>query len=255
MARRLTFAAVIIFALLAAGGALAQGGETVAQPEQVLMLEEFGGEWSFDEPDAAHGWWAEGGVRTWVEDGRLYMDTDPEQEGGAPGNCATVWCPQQFAGDISIEFDAHVVRSSTGVNNINFFFHYSDPAGMPLYETREQRADGAYAKYHVLSGNIITYLRDVKAGPEGANLDDLPARVRIRHCPGFELVSETYAYHCNQGVTYHCQIVRQGSRIAFSVDGNLLLEAEDSEAPSGGLIGLRTFRTCLWWDNIKVTQL
>jgi len=156
---------------------------------------------------------------------------------------------------VKIEYDAHVISSSTGVNNINFFFLYSDPAGKLLYTSRDERADGGYAKYHVLNGNIITFLRDVKNGPDGTPLDELPGRVRIRHCPGFELLDETYAYHCNAGVTYHCEIVREGTRISFSVDGNLLLTTEDPSPHSSGLIGLRTFRTYLWWDNIRVTAL
>jgi len=243
-------ALMVAMVLACASFSPGQGEDTVDAEETVLLAEDFSGEW---EPEAGR-WWVEGGERTWIEDGRLHMKADPEEEGD-PRYVATAWCKEPISGDVRIEFDAHVISSSTGVNNINFFFFFSDPEGTPLFETREDRADAGYAKYHVLNGNIITFLRDVKAGPEGTLLNELPARVRIRHCPGFELLDETYAYQCNEGVTYHCEIVRQGTRISFSVDGNLLLEAEDPAPHSSGLIGLRTFRTYLWWDNIKVTAL
>ncbi|MCD6360696.1 MAG: DUF1961 family protein [Armatimonadetes bacterium] len=218
--------------------------------ENVVLFEDFSGEWN---PETGK-WWVEGGEKVWVEDGRLHMKADPEAPDD-PRYVATVWCRQPISGDVRIEYDAHVISSSTGVNNINFFFFYSDPAGASLYSTRADRADAAYKKYHVLRGNIVTFLRDVRHGPEGTPRNELPGRVRIRHCPGFELLGETYAYHCNEGVTYHCEIVRRGTKISFSVDGNLLLEVEEPQPPSSGLIGLRTFRTWLWWDNIKVTAL
>lgn len=237
-------ALIVAMLLTCVSFALGQGDETV------VLSEDFAGEWT---PDGGK-WWVEGGERVWVEDGRLHMKADPEAEGDKR-YIATAWCRQPISGDVRIEYDAHVLSSSTGVNNINFFFLYSDPGGVPLYSTRADRADADYAKYHVLNGNIITFLRDVRHGPEGTPLNELPGRVRIRHCPGFELLDETYAYHCNEGVTYHCEIVRRGTRISFSVDGKLLLETEDPAPHSSGLIGLRTFRTYLWWDNIKVTAL
>ena len=140
-------------------------------------------------------------------------------------------------------------------NNINFFLLYSDPEGTPLYETRESRADAGYKLYHVLNGNIFTYLNDTREESKQLPPEQRKARIRIRHCPGFELLAESYDYHCRQGVTYHIELVKQGTKLSLSVDGNLLLETEASEPHTSGLIGLRTFRTYLWWDNIKVTQL
>ncbi|MCE5217478.1 DUF1961 family protein [bacterium] len=207
--------------------------------------------------DFSHGmqnWWAEGGVRVWVQDERLHVNADPTpEEADKPAVC-TVWCKQPFSGDVRVEFDAHVVSSSTNTNNINLFLHYSDPSGKALYETRNLRSTADYKLYHVLSGNILTFLNDTDTKPTPP-ADQQKARVRLRHCPGFELLGQAYTYHCRQGVTYHVALVRQGTRLACYVDGNLLLEAQDPKPPSSGLLGLRTFRTYLWWDNIKVTAL
>mgnify|MGYP006208435713 CR=1 FL=1 len=37
-------------------------------------------------------------------------------------------------------------------------------------------------------------------------------------------------------------------------DGRLLLEGRDEQPWTEGLLGLRTFQTDLWWDNIRVTR-
>jgi len=200
-------------------------------------------------------WWVEGGVKTWVQDGRLHMNSDPggDRSNRQGGYVCTAWCKQEFSGDVKVELDAHVLKSDIDANNINLFLHYTDPSGKPLYETRESRADAAYKKYHDLNGNIFTFLNDTGQEAVEQKLDR--ARVRIRHCPGFELLTETYAYHCRKDVTYHIELVKQGGKLTITVDGNELLTADDPAPHDGGLFGLRTFRTYLWWDNIRVTQL
>jgi len=39
------------------------------------------------------------------------------------------------------------------------------------------------------------------------------------------------------------------------VDGQYLLGVREPEPHESGLIGLRTFRTYLWWDNIRVARV
>ncbi len=227
----------------------AQGDDAMGADAGVLFFDDFS--------EGMDNWWREGGLNAWVADGRLYLDAEPGGERGEsrPGLCATLWCKQEFEGDVKIELDAHVLRSDIHVNNINFFIHFSDPGGKPLYETREDRPDGAYQQYHVMNGNIITFLADVQKESLKLPPDERPARIRIRHCPGFELLHEEFGYHCRQNVTYRIEIIKQGPDIRFSVDGELLAEAHDPNAPTRGLFGLRTFRTLLWYDNIKISSL
>ncbi len=187
-------------------------------------------------------WWVEGGERVWIENGHLQMKADSDKAG-----VATVWRREPHPGDFTVELDAHVVSSSKDVNNINLFFSYSDPSGKPLEETRESRRNAEYGLYHKLNGYIITFLND----PEGAG----KARIRIRRNPGFKLLAETFAYHCRQGVTYHLKVTKTGGEIRFAVDGQELLRAVDPQPLGGGLFALRTFRTWLWWDNIRFQAL
>jgi len=251
--------AMIRYGLLA--GALAciaaLGIAAALSQEGTAPMADAGGKLLFSE-DFSKGmedWWVEGGVKTWVQDGRLHMNAEPggERRDQRAGYVCTAWCKQEFEGDVKVELDAHVLKSDVNANNINLFLHYTDPSGKPLYETRESRTDAAYKKYHELNGNIFTFLKDTSAEAVEGKLDR--ARVRIRHCPGFKLLKETYAYHCRQGVTYHIELVKRGGRLTITVDGKELLSAEDPEPLAGGLFGLRTFRTYLWWDNIRVTEL
>ncbi|MCC7499325.1 MAG: DUF1961 family protein [Bryobacterales bacterium] len=197
-------------------------------------------------------WWVEGGERVWVEDGRLHMRADnPELPGGG---VATAWCKTIHPGDFELTLNAQVISSSTGVNNINLFFCYSDPSGAPLYETRQGRAKARYSDYHRLSGNIITFLNggdERERNPDGS----LQARIRIRHNPGFRLLAEKFDKTCRQGVTYHLGVTKRGGRISFSLDGELLLTGVDPHPAGTGLLGLRTYRTYLWWDDVKLTPL
>ena len=220
-------------------------GNPPAARENALFFEDF-----------SHGlddWWVEGGQRVWLADGRLHVRADPDRDQGEEGFAvATVWCRQSFPSDILIEFDAHVISSSLDVNNINFFLAYSDPSGRPLSASRDARAGARYGAYHGLNGHIVTFLR---AGdhtyPDGSAM----GRIRIRHNPGFELLGETYAHHCEQGRTYHVAITKRGSTLSVAVDGITYCTVTDPDMQGAGLIGCRTFRSYLWWDNIRGTDL
>lgn len=199
------------------------------------------------------GWWFEGGEEVRVADGRLWVRADsPSRE--PPGNVCTVWWGQSLAGDIQVEVDAHVTGSHLEANNINLFVHYADPAGESLMRTRAARASGAYPLYHELNGYIFTFLNDWRREGEAASDGTPQARIRMRRCPGFELIAETYAYHCRQGTTYHLAARAAGHELMFAVDGNVLLKGHVEAPWDHGLLGLRTFQTELWWDNVRVAR-
>jgi hypothetical protein len=218
----------------------------------VLMFEDFSG--CEDGSTSPEDWWVEGGEKVWIEEGHIRVKANPAGK-GQPGNVATVWHKQVFPGDIQVDFDAHVIDSTIDANNINFFLLYTDPGGQPLYETRASRESSAYNLYHVLNGYIFTFLNDFHGEADPYDDGSTKGRMRMRRCPGFELMTETYAYHCRKGVTYHVTITKRGGDIAFAVDGKVYLEEHDADPWTEGLIGLRTFQTDLWWDNIKVTEL
>ena len=229
--------------------AISARGETdgAKTASRVVYAEDFEGDDAAER--FARDWWVEGGEKVSVQNGRLRVEADPKRK-GHPGYVCTVWNRKTFSGDVRVEFEAHVLSSSLGVNNINFFLCYSDPNGKPLYDTRKSRASGAYPLYHKLNGYIFTFLAARrKPGAEKTG------RFRMRRCPGFKLITEKFDYHCRKGVTYRVAITKRGGRITYAVDGKVYLETTDDKPWASGLIGLRTFRTDLWWDNLNVTQL
>lgn len=243
---------LVAFAALAALAALAAfAAEEAPMPEKVVLHADFD-----DVPDGAlpPGWWAEGGEGAGIRDGALYIKADPPKR-GAPGCVCTVWNETPLPANVRVEFDATVTSSSFLANNINFFLLYTMPDGRSLYDTRDERADGDYKKYHQLDGYIFTFLNDFQG--EGGKYADgsTKARFRMRRCPGFRLLTETYDSHCRLGQTYHVTITKQGGRITFAVDGQVYLEATDPEPWTSGLLGLRTYHTDLKWDNLKVVEL
>ena len=241
---RSTWQLVIMTLILALAGvtsAQQQKGTTMKEGN-VLLHEDFSG--------GMDNWWVEGGEKVWIEDGHLHVKAE-----NRPKHVATVWCKQKFPADVQVDFDAHVVSSPIEANNINFFLCYSDPSGTPLFETREARKTAGYRLYHGLNGHIFTFLNDFKKEsgtyPDGST----KGRIRMRRCPGFRLMTETYDYHCKRGVTYNVTIKKRGGDITFAVDGKVYLKGKDDQPLGGGLLGLRTFATHLWWDNIRVTAL
>lgn len=214
-------------------------GSTMVVGHASVLTEDFS--------DGMDRWWAEGGKKVWVEDGKLFIDTDVEP--GQIGSGATVWLREPIEGNVKITATAHVVASKIKANNINFFLAYSMPNGSDLYTSRDSRADGAYKAYHQLDGYIVTFLNDRHA-KEGT-----PARSRLRRCPGFTLMAENFSGTSDIGRSYRCEIIKNGGAIRFYVDGKLQVEAVDPEPLPGGYFGLRTFATLLWWDDIIITPL
>jgi len=242
---RWCIAGTVVCLCLIMGCASVRSGEGNAMAGKELFFEDFS--------KGINNWWVEGGQKVWVADGRLHVKADPDRKKGEKGHgVATVWCKTEFPADIEVAFDAHVLSSSRDVNNINFFLSYSDPSGKPLFESRADRADGKYGKYHKLNGHIVTYLKD---GGNKKNAGTGKGRIRIRHCPGFKLLNEAFDYECEQGKTYHVVIKKLGNEISVDVDGKFQCKATDPDPQGPGLIGCRTYCTYLWWDNIKVTAL
>ncbi len=212
----------------------------------VLYAEDFN---SYKDGELPSGWWAEGGQAVYVKEGHLVIKADPQKKKG-PGYVATVWCKRQFSGNIKVQFDAQVISSTIGVNNINFFLYFSYPdSTLTMYETRNFRLDGLYSHYHNLNGYIFTYLKPPKVKTD-------KARFRMRRVPGFELIDENFAYQNIKGKTYHIAITKKGIRLSFYVDGKKYLQAKDNKYNwTKGLIGFRTYQSVIWIDNLKVTRL
>lgn len=209
-----------------------------AEEPQVLLKE------TFDYPDGPlpEKWWAEGNAAS-IRNNHLYVDAD---ESGY--RRATVWLNRVFQGDIQVEFQVHFIASSDKANNNNFFFLFSNPGEKTLFQTREQRTDGNYPKYHKLSGYIFTHVLN----------DANKTRFRFRDCPGFHLLKETFAGKSAIGKTYRVKITKRKNRMQYQLDNKTIFEVvDDRQNPTHqkGLLGFRTWHTELWWDDLVVKKI
>ncbi len=199
-------------------------------------------------------YWVEGGEDAWVAENRLYQKANPLDKDGE--GVSTIWCKTQFPENVEIHVNACVIESVIGANNINLFLSYSDPIGRSLFETREERADGDYAHYHAINGYIFTFLRDWQLTQNDKTINDEPeARYRMRRCPGFHLMTETYGGQNEAGAVYPLVIRKYNGALSFAVNGETILEATDPAPLAGGYFGFRTFRTFLWWSGFEVYEL
>ncbi len=197
-------------------------------------------------------WWFEGTEKVFIADGKLHIDANSGDD--TKGHASTVWCRERISAEnVVISFDAYVVGSSTDINNINFFLNYSNPDGTDIYDTRQDRLSGSYSLYHDLNGYIFTYVNDV-AG-ESPSVAGVPkGRFRIRRCPGFELLSSDYTYNGRGKIHRHIEIIKEGNKLQYKVDGTVRAEAIDENPWNEGYFGFRTFRTELIIDNLTVRR-
>ncbi|MEX2566499.1 MAG: DUF6250 domain-containing protein [Cyclobacteriaceae bacterium] len=175
--------------------------------------------------------WGSEGVPATIQNGRLFVYADIREP-----RVATVWLDREFSGNLQVEYDVHVVSSEEIANNLNFFFLYSDPDGRNLRETKKEREDGLYARYHKLKGYIFTHL---------ANGTVSPARFRLRQNPRFELLHEWYGYECKTATTYRIKVVKMDKNIQYWVDGNLIIDFELKE-------GLSEKGILEYWDFVPI---
>ena len=200
---------------------------------------------SFNFPDGSLPtcWWSEGNIGE-IKDGRLHVISDTNSI-----RVSTIWLDKEIEGNFSIEYDAVVISSSNKSNNINCFVLYSNSADKSLRETKNERMDGQYKKYHSQNGYIFTFLA---AG------DEEKARFRFRINPGFHLVEEKYGYNCRIGQVYHIKIIKYNNQFQYWVDDYKMMDIKiGSEQPlyQKGLFGFRTYNSTIAWDNLLILKL
>ena len=194
-------------------------------------------------------WWFEGagsGATARIKRGRLHVDADNRK-----GQAGTAWLDLPLAGNLEVEFDVRVESAIEESNNVNFFLFFRDPDGVPLRETRDERASGSYRLFtrDRLVGLVMTHV---------ANGTPVNARTRLREVPPFEPpLAEFFGTDLTAGETYHIRIQVVDGHIRYFKNGRLLLEGEikDFDHSIPGHLGFRTWQTELSWDNLIVRRI
>lgn len=243
------------------GTEILRAGEKKLIPGKVVFEERF--------DSAEPAVWVEGSRdRVEVEEGRMIMDSnDPEDL------VLTVFVDRWFEGDLYFEYEAEILASDTAAvlpeprdaNNINTFLYYADPAGRDLKETRGERADAAYKRYHELNGYIVTFIngyilevREKMRNPEHViALEKNTARIRLRENPGFTLTNESFAEESVSGRVYRMQFVFAEGELYFFIDGKFQLSFRPSpeKRVDEGYFAFRTYATEMAVDNFVAREV
>jgi carboxypeptidase C (cathepsin A) len=181
-------------------------------------------------------WQIEGNADFSLHAGRLHAVTPLTAPGVEPA--ATLWLRQALPADVLIEFTAGAAAvTEENACNLNVFLHATEPDGSPYRFGRS----GNYGDYHKIPNYIMTLTGGFQAG-----------WARLRRDPGFELLSEEQSTRSEPGKTYRFRILIQKGRIRQWIDDRLIHDAVDPHPLPGGQFGLRTWRSRVWWSDLRI---
>jgi len=184
-------------------------------------------------------WQVEGDAQVEAHDGRLNVVTrrDP-----ATADAATIWWKEPLPADVLIEFTAGSTPPADDNNaaNLNLFVHARELDGSAYRFGRS----GSYGEYHKIPNYIFTLTGGFQEG-----------WARARRNPGFNLASEDRSWRSEVGRSYRFRVVIAGGRVLAWIDGKLVHDFRDPEPLPGGHFALRTWRSRVWWSDVRVSAL
>lgn len=188
-------------------------------------------------PEDVAGWVAEGPLRMGSHEGTLELSGAlDDQEFGDHAHW-TFWCPQEFPDGIRISWD-FLPLAEPGLAML--FFAAAGHGGLDLFSPALASRTGYYPQYH--SGDIdalhVSYFRHKHPSERAFRTCNL------RKSAGFELVAQgadPLPPTEDAGSFYRLEVVKDGPRVAFSINGLLLFKWQDGsdKVLAGGRIGFR----------------
>jgi hypothetical protein len=176
-------------------------------------------------------WVVEGGGEIAAGDGRLTVNS-PQ---------ATIWWRQPLPADVAITLTAGVDGpAENNAANLNLFFHAREVDGGAYRFGRS----AVYEDYHRIPNYIVTLTGGFQEGWS-----------RVRRNPGFEMLSEERSTRSEAGQTYRIRVVIVGGRLRYWLDGKLIHDVRDKQPLPGGHFALRTWRSHVWWSDVRFAVL
>lgn len=184
-------------------------------------------------------------------DGQLDIDDAPGPKD--KGGC-TVWFKEKISGPVRIEYDATMIQKggpNDRISDLNCFWMATDPDHPEDFFAKSKERGGSFKKYDSLLTYYVGY---------GANEN---ATTRFRRYPRprddkalqpeYDRDEAKYMNRPNQ--TRKIQLIADGKKIQFILDGEIIFTFEDPEPYREGYFGFRTTRSHIRFDNFKVTRL
>jgi hypothetical protein len=184
-------------------------------------------------------WVVEGNAALEVRDGRLHVATRQTPD---LNQSATLWWREPLPANVLVEMTAGAAPAGGEANaaNLNLFFHAREPDGSPYRFGRS----GDYPEYHRIPNYIITLTGGFQ-----------PGWSRVRRNPGFVMLAEEPSTRSEPGQTYRIRVLIAGGRIRYWLGDRLVHDTRDPEPLPGGHFALRTWRSQVWWSDIRISSL
>jgi len=203
-------------------------------------------------PDDLRDWVAEGPVTARRGDHGVLLSS-----AGGPDDHWTLWCPHEFGDRIRISWEFSPL-TERGLAML--FFGATSARGGGIFDDGLSPRTGAYPQYH--SGDI----RTLHASYFRRRWDDERAlhTCNLRKSPGFHLVARGAdpipPAADARGGFYRVQVIKDGPRVAFSIDDLPLFEWTDDESTGprvrAGRIGFRQMSPLIaCYRNLEVHSL
>lgn len=186
---------------------------------------------SFNPANWRDRWVVEGAPELSVRDGRLMVATEQ----------ATLWWREPLPANVAIELRAGVDGpAENNAANLNLILHARELDDRAYRFGRSAR----YEDYHAIPNYIVTLTGGFQAGWS-----------RLRRNPGFALLSEARSTRSEVGRAYRIRVLVAGGRLRYWLDGQLIHDAVDPKPLPGGHFALRTWRSRVWWSDIRIAEV
>ena len=234
------FLPVLLLALLGAIGpasAASADASSVALDGETWTATELAHE-TFADAAWRNRWVVEGDAACEARDGHLNIVTSNQPDSK---KSATLWWREPLPDNILIEMTAGAdLPAEENAANLNLIFHAREPDGRPYQFGRSS----AYADYHKIPNYIVTLTGGFQEGWS-----------RVRRDPGFTILSEEKSTRSEPGRTYKIRAMITAGRIRYWLDGRLIHDARDPQPLPGGHFALRTWRSRVWWSDLRIAAL
>lgn len=208
---------------------------------------------TFNSSASLTGWIAEGPLNASVSNNTLTLSG-----AGNPDDYFVYWLPETFPDHIRITWDFQPVQEP---GLAMFFFGATSLSGGSIFDASLKPRNGSYPQYHSSDIRLLhaSYFR--RRWPEERNFHV----ANLRKSPGFHLVAQGAdpipSVEDVQGAYYRIEVVKDGSKVSFAVNGLGIFEWEDEEGETGpgvqgGRIALRGMQPLVArYRNLEVWAL
>lgn len=146
----------------------------------------------------------------------------------------TLWRNEKLSGDIEIEYDARVMEEGPEdrLSDLNCFWMATDPRAEDIFVNKDKRS-GIFANCATLQLYYVGY---------GGNHNSTTRFRRYNGNPGPAIIKEYKdADHLlKPNHWYHIKLTASQGKVQYNIDGETLVDWEDSQPLTEGWFGFRT---------------